>query len=140
MTEAHNAFAGNGAVVLDIGGDIGALVVTMPPGLDGVEIEIRPVGAAPDHDHDHGHDHDRGQGHDHSDGHAHGDSRHPHVAVVARPSGQSGQRRLPSLVYPELVEGSYELYEKLGGPVRLRATVRGGEVTEATWPDAEPSS
>jgi hypothetical protein len=138
MTEAHNAFAGNGAVVLDIGGDIGALVVAMPAGLDGVEIEIRPVGAEPDHDH----------GHDHSDGHghAHSHSRHPHVAVVARPSGPSGpsgprgQRRLPSLVYPELVEGGYELYEKLGGPVRLRATVRGGEVTEAVWPDSDPSS
>jgi hypothetical protein len=140
MTEAHNAFAGNGAVVLDIGGDIGALVVAMPAGLDGVEIEIRPVGAEPDHDHDH--DHDHGHGHDHSDGHghAHSHSRHPHVAVVARPSGPSGQSRLPSLVYPELVEGSYELYEKLGGPVRLRATVRGGAVTEATWPDSDPSS
>jgi hypothetical protein len=131
MTEAQNAFAGNGPVVLDIGGDIGALVVVMPAGLDGVEIEIRPVGAEPNHSHDHNHSH----GHDHS--HGHGNSPHPHVAVVARPSGQG---RLPSLVYPELVEGRYELYEKLGGPVRLRATVRGGEVTEAAWPDVDPSS
>jgi hypothetical protein len=133
MTEAHNAFAGSGAVVLDIGGDIGALVVSMPPGLDGVEIEIRPVGAEPDRGHD------RADGHDHGHGHSHepGDSPHPHVAVVARPSGRG---LLPSLVYPELVEGRYELYEKLGGPVRLRATVRGGEVTEASWPDPGPSS
>jgi hypothetical protein len=135
MTEAHNAFAGNGPVVLDIGGDIGALVVTMPAGLDGLEIEIRPVGAEPDHDHGHAHNHDHSDGHEHS--HADGHSPHPHVAVVARPSGQG---RLPSLVYPELVEGSYEMYEKLGGPVRLRATVHGGEVTEASWPSSDPST
>jgi hypothetical protein len=32
-------------VVVDIGGDIGALVVTTPPVLEGVEIEICPVGS-----------------------------------------------------------------------------------------------
>ena len=42
--EAQNAFAGQGAVLLDIGGDIGALIVDMPEALAGVEIEIRPVG------------------------------------------------------------------------------------------------
>lgn len=41
-TEAHNAFAGQGAVLLDIGGDVGALVVRMPEDLVGVEVEIRP--------------------------------------------------------------------------------------------------
>ena len=55
---------------------------------------------------------------------------HPHVAVVDRPAGD---RTVPSLVFGELAEGSYELYEKGGGPVRLTAEVRGGAVTEVTW-------
>ena len=40
MTENENPHAGQGSVLLDIGGDVGALVVTMPPAMVGVEIEI----------------------------------------------------------------------------------------------------
>ena len=102
---AENPFAGQGVVLLDIGDDIGALVVAMPAAMLGVEIEIRPVGAGrPGH--------------------------HPHVAVVDRPAGD---RTLPSLVFGDLVEGSYELYEKGGGTVRLTVPVRGGTVTEVSW-------
>lgn len=121
--EEHNRFAGQGSVLLDIGGDIGALVVTAPAAMDGVEIEIRPVGAASDeleHRHDHPHDHD----HDH--GHAH----HPHVAVVGRPTANGLSY---TAVFPELSEGTYELYEKLGGPVKLVATVTGGAVQYENW-------
>jgi hypothetical protein len=32
----ENPHAGQGSVMLDIGGDVGALVVTMPPELEGV--------------------------------------------------------------------------------------------------------
>ena len=103
---AENPFAGQGSVLLDIGDDIGALVVSMPASMVGVEVEVRPAGAD-------------------VDGH------YPHVAVVARPVGEDV---VPSLVYGDLTEGSYELYEKGGGPVRLRATVAGGSVTEAEWP------
>ena len=39
------SYAGQGAVVLDIGGDVGALVVHMPAELAGIEIEICPAGA-----------------------------------------------------------------------------------------------
>jgi hypothetical protein len=60
----ENPPAGQGSVVLDIGGDIGALVVTMPPELEGVEVEInridlanRAITAAQNHDHLHSHDH-----------------------------------------------------------------------------------
>ena len=124
--QVENPFAGQGAVLLDIGGDIGALVVEMPAAMEGVEVEIRPVGAASHgHSHDHGHDHTHGHAHSHDGGH------HPHVAVVNRPvSGGI----VPSLVYPELVEGSYELYVKETDEVRLTAEVRGGEVATATWP------
>ena len=38
--EPENARAGQGAVLLDIGGDVGALVVHAPGALDGVEIEL----------------------------------------------------------------------------------------------------
>lgn len=102
---AENPFAGQGAVLLDIGDDIGALVVAMPAAMLDVEIEIRPVGADM-------------QGH------------HPHVAVVERPTAQ---RSVPSLVFGDLVEGSYELCEKGGGTVRLTVPVRGGTVTEVCW-------
>ncbi len=102
----ENPWAGNGSVLLDIGGDVGALVVTMPEGLEGLEVEIRPttydgLGAL------------------------------PHVAVVHRPVGEG---RVPSLVFPELVEGSYELYEKGTTDVRLVVDIVGGQVADATWP------
>lgn len=125
----ENPYAGQGAVVLDIGDDVGALVVTMPADMEGVEVEIRPatsvVHAVPaPHSHDHAHDH--GHGHTHEDG-----GHHPHVAVVLRPVGAT---RVPSLVYPELVEGRYELYVKGTTDVELVAEVTGGEVTTAAWP------
>ncbi|MCW2761293.1 MAG: hypothetical protein JWR85_1494 [Marmoricola sp.] len=108
--EVENAFAGQGSVLLDIGGDVGALVVTMPAAMVDVEVEIRPARA--DH---------RVVEHVH----------HPHVAVVERPVAGAV---VPSLVFPELVEGRYELYVKATDDVRLTVAVRGGEVTDASWP------
>lgn len=105
--DSENPWAGQGSVLLDIGGEIGALIVEMPAGMRGVEVEIRPVGAAP------------------------GSGGHPHVAVVDRPAG-SGV--VPSLVYPELLEGSYELYEKGTDRVEMVASVTGGLVTQLSWP------
>ena len=110
MSEAENPFAGQGAVLLDIGGDVGALVVSMPDELVGLEVEIRPRAAV-------------------RPAHAHG--HHPHVAVVSRPTLQDP---VPSLVFPELVADTYELSEKGDPVVYLTATVAGGAVTEATWP------
>jgi len=108
----ENPYAGQGAVMLDIGGDVGALVVEMPVTLVGVEIEIRPVGS--------------GTADNHGD-HPH----HPHVAVVAR---RAGEVLVPSLVFPELTEGVYELYERPAGQVRLVAAVQGGGVSHSSWP------
>lgn len=113
-THAHvyedNSHAGQGMVVLDIGGDIGALVVTMPTSMLGEEIEVvsgsEPVG------------HHR-----------------PHVAVVDRPAPDGGT--IPSLVFPELREGSYALVPKGTDDVRLRVQVHGGEVATATWPQQD---
>ena len=112
MSTAHahphpeNPHAGQGMVLLDIGGDIGALVVTMPASMVDVEVEIRPEGVT------HGH--------------------HRHVGVVARPVAGGA---VPSLVYPDLVEGRYELYVIGTGEVRLVVDVTGGEVATAVWPD-----
>jgi ABC-type Zn2+ transport system substrate-binding protein/surface adhesin len=143
----ENPYAGQGSVLLDIGGDIGALVVTMPAELDGSEIEIRPVGG-PDlrldplasgnqpraqghaqgqaQGHAHGHPHDHSHSHDHA-----GTQVHPHVAVVSRPAGDQA---VPSLVFGELVQGSYELYAKGTHEVTLTVSVIGGEVSSAAWP------
>ena len=123
---AENPHAGQGSVLLDIGDDIGAVVVTMPAEMDGLEVEIRPAGQdhaaastghPPSHDHAHGHDH------------AH--SPWPHVAVVGRPTPGGV---VYSLVFGEVREGRYELYIRPEGPVRLVVDVVGGHVTEVTWP------
>lgn len=108
--DQENPWAGQGSVMLDIGGDVGALVVEMPAAMTGVEIEIRPVGAP-----------------------VGASVHHPHVAVVARPVGAE---LVPSLVYPELREGAYALYEKCTDRVELTVSVQGGVVTEAAWPAA----
>ena len=114
----ENPHAGQGSVLLDIGDDVGALVVTMPAHLVGEEVEI--LDAPHHHDHDHHHDH------------SHSHSHRPHVAVVARPVAGGS---VPSLVFPELVEGTYRLVPKGTDDVRLTVDVRGGEVTTAIWPE-----
>jgi hypothetical protein len=109
MSHGHaheNPHAGQGSVLLDIGGDIGALVVTMPSSMLEEEVELVTRHDLPGH-------------------------HRPHVAVVPRPVGDG---TMPSLVFPELVEGSYALVPKGTDDVRLRVEVRGGEVTTAAWP------
>ena len=114
---AENPFAGQGSVLLDIGDEIGALVVAMPANMEGEEVEIRPLHALPPLEH----------GHHHEGGYVH----HPHVAVVNRPV-VGGQ--VPSLVFPEVVEGRYGLYLKESDDCTLTVRVVGGEVTAAEWP------
>ncbi|WP_020389254.1 hypothetical protein [Kribbella catacumbae] len=134
---AENPHAGKGSsVLLDIGGDIGALVIDMPAELEGAEIELRPAGrtifsstgetgGAQDHEH-----HDEvGHGHGHGHGHA---SSLPHVAVVPRPSPEGGT--VYSAVFFEVAEGNYELYVRPAGPVQLTVDITGGQVTDAVWP------
>ena len=120
MSTAENPFAGQGAVLLDIGEDVGALVVTMPGAMVDTEVEIRPVGVA--HSHPHGDHHQHGDHHEHL----------AHVAVVERPVAGG---TVPSLVFGELTAGRYDLFEK-GRPddVVLTVAVDGGQVTTAAWP------
>jgi hypothetical protein len=130
MSSAENPFAGQGPVLLDIGGEVGALVVTMPRAMVDTEVEIRPVDVTRHLGHaHHGHALDDG-GHL---GHAHPDGGHlAHVAVVERPVADG---TVPSLVFGELTAGRYDLFAK-GHPdhVVLTVDVRGGEVAGATWP------
>ena len=160
MDTKENPHAGQGMVVLDIGGDTGALVVSTPPTMAGLEIEICPAGRRdhqPDegtgwwsgewrqhhenrenhaggHGQDHGHDHvhDDGHGHDHGhDAHNPGPAW-PHVAVLPRPV-PSGSAH--AAVYPGLQAGRYELWVRPAEPTALVVEVVGGEVTTAVWPE-----
>lgn len=131
---AHNPHAGQGAVMLDIGDGVGALMIEMPASWIGREVDIEAddpeVAHAMAHaaalEHGHGHD---DAGHDH--GHDHGHHR-PHVAVLPRPVPGGGE--VPSLVFPALEEGSYRLFEKGSDVVALTAVVVGGRVTTLHWP------
>ena len=102
-----NSHAGQGSVILDIGDGVGALVVTMPAELLGVEVEICPSGeersAAP----------------------------REHVAVVSRPTPVGD---LPPLVFGAVPAGRHELYRKDGGPTVLIVDVHDACVTEVDWP------
>jgi hypothetical protein len=105
----EHSHAGQGPVLLDIGDDIGALIITMPASLDGAEIGIRPVDTGAKHRLD----------------------ERRHVGVVGRPANGS---LVHSAVFSDLSEGRYELYERPFGAVRLRVSIRGGAITHATWP------
>jgi hypothetical protein len=155
VPEQDNSHAGQGAVVLDIGGDVGALVVRMPASLAGVEIEARPAGvgsSAPcpsNHTHGRPHCHTgpwagpepdplQGGGHGHGRGQRAGAGRGrgsghlEHVAVLARPLPDGRQEHCA--VFAALPAGTYELYVRPAGPVRLSVRVTGGGVADATWP------
>jgi len=112
---AENPYAGQGSVLLDIGGDVGAVILHLPAAWEGAEVEYRRLGEPDAHHHEHLHDQD----HDHDHGHR------PHVAVVGRPAGD---RIAYSAVFPELVAGCYVL--SLPDGSEIEAEVEGGVVTE----------
>ena len=122
---AENPFAGQGPVLLDIGDDVGAIVLRLPAGMHGAEIEIHEVGEShsPAHPHHHGGDH----AHHHGPGAHH---HHPHVAVVERPAPDGTQF---TAVFPEVRAGTYDLREQHGS-VSVRVEVTGGSVTQTDWP------
>ena len=143
MVSKENPHAGGGSVVLDIGDDIGALIVTMPAWMEDLEVEIIPSGTDrrhryhptdphlphADHEHPSGHHH----GHNGTDQHGDNHGLPPHVAVVPRPAPDGSI--IHSLVYGELPTGVYDLYVRPDGAVMLTAGVIGGQVTELAWPD-----
>ena len=114
MTDEHS-HAGQGPVLLDIGGHIGALIITMPASLDGSEVGIRPMDTGAKHRVD----------------------ERRHVGVVAR---RASGRLVHSAVFADLAEGRYELYERPFGAVRLRVSICGGAITHALWPGCDATS
>lgn len=129
MSQVENPHAGQGTVVLDIGGDVGALVVSMPTALVGSEIEISPHGARAAQPDD-GAGWWRGEWRSHGHGHDHAPAW-PHVGVLARPTAHGPK---PSAVFPALRAGRYDLWLRPDGDL-VTAVVTGGGVTMLTWPD-----
>jgi hypothetical protein len=99
--------SGTGTVVLDIGGDTGALIIHTGPECYGWEIEISPAGARE------------------------GSSRQ-HAAVRER---HLPGRVVYSVVYDGLPAGEYDIWRDATTPAG-RVTVRGATVTEFHWPSA----
>ncbi|HET9142858.1 hypothetical protein [Actinophytocola sp.] len=94
---------GSGSLVLDIGGDLGALVIHTRPEQDDLEIEISPGrdSAAP----------------------------RSHNQVHAR---QNRHGTSYSAVFPAVPAGDYTIWRH-GETPEASVTVRGGEVTEYHW-------
>jgi hypothetical protein len=105
MTEHIAGPSGPGTVVMDVGGDIGALVLYTPADMDGREIEISR-------------DDEPG-------------ARRTHSQVRAR--HMPGVTRYAA-VYPGLVAGSYTIWDYADRPA-ASMVITGGEVASRRWPD-----
>jgi hypothetical protein len=104
MAEMHDMRTRTERVILDIGGEIGALILYTKPEADGAEIEISRRG-------------EEGHGH-RSHNQVHGRSFNGTLCFAA--------------VYPELHAGEYYLWGQGPTPVD-RVTIVGGQVTELDW-------
>jgi hypothetical protein len=97
--------SGEASVVLDIGGDRGAAVLFTPEALEGVEIEIRPVGQPWDGTH----------------------------TAVRRRDVRSSTRYAG--VFGSLPGGRYELRVRGETAPVVTMSVTGGTVAQVIWPD-----
>lgn len=122
---AENPHAGQGPVLLDVGGDVGALVVHLDESFEGLEVEIGPAGSDAGNSTPYPHEHVHPA---HPDDHQHHPHR-THVAVVGRPFNGSVAY---SAVFPGLSVGVYELSIH-GQRDTLRVDVPAGLVTEVAW-------
>ena len=114
----ENPYAGQGPVLVDVGADSAALVITCPDALVGQEIGIRRLeGWSPD-------------GTGHGDGPVDPHEHPPHVGVLPRPV-PSG-RLVASAVFPDLAPGHYRLWVLPAGPARV-VHLPGGQVTCFDW-------
>jgi hypothetical protein len=111
----------DGTVMLDIGGDIGALIINTSADLHLAEIEVSPV--------DEGELETPLHPHSHRNGHPEEHSHRTHVAVRER-RGPAGVRY--AAIYPGLREGEYTVWSLDGTPADTVRIV-GGEVAELDW-------
>jgi hypothetical protein len=105
MNESVPGPSGAGSVVLNVGAEVGALVLYTPEDLDGREIEISAQGAP--------------------------GARRTHSQVRERRAGRTVQH---AAVYPGLAAGDYTIWRDATTPAGV-VTVRGGYVTSHHWPD-----
>ena len=103
--EVHNASAGQGPVLLDVGAGTGGLVLVAPAAMHRVEIEVSPVGR---------------------------DTERTHVAVLPRPTA-SGP--VFAAVYPALTTGAWTVWspDASQGAV-LVVDVPDSGIVQAVWP------
>jgi len=94
-----------GAAVLDIGGDVGALVLYTDARFAETEIEISPEGV---------------------------DDARVHTAIHERPGAASGAEPVFAGIFPALKAGRYRIWAPDAG-LPDRVTVVGGEVGEVDW-------
>ena len=104
MTEPVTGPSGPGTVVMELGADVGALILFTPAHMDGREIEISR-------------DDEPGSRRTHSQ------VRRRHVATVTRYAA----------VYPGLREGQYTIWSGEQNPAAT-ATITGGQITSCRWP------
>jgi hypothetical protein len=104
MTEPVAGPTGPGSVVMELGADIGALVLYTPPGLDGEEIEISR-------------DDEPGAHRTHSQ---------------VRPRPLPGET-VYAAVYPGLPAGRYTIWRDERTPAAT-VTITGGQVSSCRWP------
>jgi hypothetical protein len=109
MTESVAGPSGPGTVVLELGADVGALVLLTPAEMDGREIEISrddpAVPAAPA-------------------------ARRTHSQVRARHMSAGTKY---AAVYPDLPAGPYTIWADEQRPVG-RVVITGGQVAHWSWP------
>jgi len=104
MTEPAAGPSGHGTVVMELGGDIGALVLYTPEDLDGREIEISRDG-------------DPG-------------ARRTHSQVRRR---HMGGVTTYAAVYPDLLAGTYTIWTD-EQDAAATVVITGGEITTCRWP------
>jgi len=97
-----------GTVLLELGAEVGALILHVPQELNGHEIDISRAGAP--------------------------DAPRTHAQVRERPSGRG---TVYSALYPGLAAGSYAVWRD-EATVAATVTVTGGQVASCTWPAADP--
>jgi hypothetical protein len=109
MTEPAAGPSGPGTVVLELGAEIGALILYAPAKLDGAEIEISRDDDDPD---------------DRRSGRTHSQVRQRHMVTATKYAA----------VYPGLQAGSYTIWRDEHSPAAA-VTIIGGRVTSCHWPN-----
>jgi hypothetical protein len=106
MTEAAAGPSGPGTVVMELGADVGALILFTPAAMDSAEIEISRDG-------------------DPAARRTHSQVRQRHAAAATRYAA----------VYPGLRAGRYTIWDGERRPAGT-AVVTGGQVTSCRWPES----